>query len=99
MVATARAEVNGGFISSVPVTAVYLNWTTGSQSPTEILSLADQSERADEVKVGMTWVDPNHLLLTYDGKRQNIGFQAVKFAGVDIFVRDISHTTSGSNGP
>jgi hypothetical protein len=100
MIATARAYANGGFgVSGSPATFVYLNWTAGSQSPTEILSLDDQSDRTEENEVGMTWLASNRLELTFTGKRQSIGFQAVKCYGVDISVRDISSTTSRGNTP
>jgi len=98
MIATARAVANGGFgVSGAPATFVYLDWAAGSQSPTKILSLDDQSDRADEVAVGMKWLASDHLELTYSGKHQNIGFQAVKFDGVDISVRDISNAMSSGN--
>jgi hypothetical protein len=98
MIATARAYANGGFgVSGSPATFVYLNWTAGSQSPTEILSLDDQSERAEETEVEMKWLAPNHLELTYAGKRQSIGFQAIKFDGVEISVRDTSSATPSGN--
>jgi hypothetical protein len=100
MVATARAFANGGFgVSGGPSTFVYLNWITGSQSPTEILGTDDQSDRTDDVKVGMNWLAPNRLELTYIGRRQNISFQAIKFDGVVISLRDISSATSSGNTP
>jgi hypothetical protein len=98
MIATARAYANGGFgVSGSPATFVYLNWTAGSQSPTEILSLDDQSDRGEETEVGMKWLAPNRLELAYAGKHQSIGFQAVKCYGVDVSVRDISSATSRGN--
>jgi hypothetical protein len=100
MVATASMSANGGFgVSGAPATFVYLNWTTGSQTPTEILSVGNQSDRADEGQVGMKWLSQNRLELTYTGKHQNIEFQAVKFDGVEISVRDISIPTSPGNTP
>jgi len=38
----------------------------------------------------MQWLTPTHLEITYKAKAQAIDFQAVKFAGVDISVRDVS---------
>lgn len=98
MIATGRAFANGGFgISGAPATFVYLNWTTGSQKPTEILCLGDESDTADGAAVGVNWLTPTHLELTYKGKRQNIDFQAVKFAGIDISLRDISNEATKSS--
>jgi hypothetical protein len=89
MIATARGLANGGFgISGVPSTFVYLNWTTGSQQPTEILCLDDESDSPDDMNVRMKWLSPTHLELTYKSSRQSINFQAVKFVGVDISLRD-----------
>jgi hypothetical protein len=91
MIATARAFANGGFgISGVPATFVYLNWTTGSQKPMEILCLGNESDTSDDAAVKMNWLTPTHLELTYKRNRQSIDFQAVKFAGVDISLRDFS---------
>ena len=39
LVATAHTFANSGFGGGPPTTFVYLNWVTGSQSPTLILSL------------------------------------------------------------
>lgn len=100
MIATARAYANGGLgISGSPSTFVYLNWTAGSQSPTEILSLDDQSDKTEEKEVGMTWLAPNRLELTFTGERQSIEFQAVKCDGIDISARDTSRTTSRGKTP
>jgi len=98
MIATARAFANGGFgISGAPATFVYLNWAAGSQSPTEILILDDESDTPDGTKVDMKWLTPTRLELTYRGTVQHVGFQAVKFAGVDISVRDTSSAMSGGS--
>lgn len=97
MIATASAFANGGFgISGVPATTVYLNWTAGSQAPTEILSLDNNSDSPNGTSVGMNWLTPTHLELTYEGNRQNIGFEAVKFAGVDISLQDLSIPTTAT---
>jgi hypothetical protein len=91
MIATARAFANGGFgVSGAPATFVYLNWTTGSQKPMEILSLNDESDAPDDAAVEMKWLTPTHLELTYKGSRQSIDFQAIKFAGTDISLRNLS---------
>jgi hypothetical protein len=91
MVATARAFGNGGFGASGPPTAlVYLNWTTGSQAPMQILGVHDESDQPVNTPVEMQWLAPTHLELTYNGKLQKIDFQAVKYDGVEISLRDAS---------
>jgi hypothetical protein len=98
MIATGSAFANGGFgASGAPATFVYLNWATGSQKPVQILSVESESDTPDEAKVGMNWLSPSHLELTYKGNTQHIDFQAVKFVGVDISVRDISSPTSSTS--
>jgi hypothetical protein len=95
MIVTARAVANGGFgISGAATTFIDLNWTTGSQKPAQILSLENESDALDDAKVGINWLGPSHLELTYMKGRQHIGFQAVKYAGVDISLRDLSGETS-----
>jgi hypothetical protein len=88
MIATARAIARSGFGINGIETSVYLNWTKGSQSPMLILDLADGSDAPSDTNVEMKWLTPTHLELTYTGNR-SLGFQAVKWAGVDISVREL----------
>jgi len=88
MIATARTVANSGFGTGGIWTAVYLNWTTGSQPPTKILELADGPKAPGDTVVGMKWLTPTHLELTYKGNG-SLGFQAVKWAGVEISVREL----------
>src|ERR1035437_5771483 len=56
MVASARSYEGGGFGASGPsVTLVYLNSTTGSQKPIQILGLHDESDKPEETRIGMQW--------------------------------------------
>jgi hypothetical protein len=88
--ASARTIANSGFGTGYIWTAVYLNWTKDSRHPTEILQLSDTFETpSDEISVEMKWLTPTHLELTYKGHR-TLDFQAVKWYGVDISVRDLS---------
>lgn len=97
MVATAQAFANGGFgVSGSPATFVYLNWATGSQKPKEILELSNESDTPEGESVGIKWVSPSRLELTYHKGQQEIEFQAVKFLNVDIGVTDLS-TSSGNS--
>lgn len=88
MIATARTIQTSGIGTGDPGTFVYLNWTTGSQSPTIILALLDGSDEPGGMSVGMNWLTPTHLDLTYKG-RKDLDFQAVKCHGIDISVRDL----------
>ncbi len=66
-----------------------LNWTVGSQPPVVILAFAEGPNEPGGMNVGMNWLTPTHLELTYKGAR-TIDFQAIKWHGVDISVRDLS---------
>ena len=92
-IATAKTFENSGFGTGGIWTGVYLSWATGSQPPMEILEFSDGPAGPDGMKVGMNWLTPTHLELTYKGQR-DIDFQAIKFGGVNITVRD---TSSGTN--
>jgi len=89
MIATAKFVQESGPGTDFASTTVDLNWTYGSQKPTEIFVFSDGPDTPDGMKVGLHWRDANNLEITYRGKRP-IDFQAVKFAGVTISVRDLS---------
>jgi hypothetical protein len=91
VIASARAVLmnKGLSIISVVDTSVYLNWSTGRKHPMLILELADASDAPVDTHVEMRWLAPTHLELTYKGN-QSIVFQAVKWASVDISVRDLA---------
>lgn len=91
IVARARAIVrNSGLsITSCTETDVYLNWAAGSQPSTSILELGDASDSPLDTQVEMKWLTPTHLELTYRGN-QIVGFQAAKWAEVDISLRRLT---------
>jgi hypothetical protein len=96
MLASARTIANSGFGTGYIWTGVYLNGANSSQPPIEILELTDEVETpSDEISVEMNWLTPTHLELTYKGHR-TLYFQAIKWAGVDISVRDLSNKTKTS---
>jgi hypothetical protein len=89
MVASARTIQTSGIGTGDPGTFVYLNWTTGSQAPTVILAFSDGPAEAGGMSVGMNWLTPRHLELTYKSRRV-FDFQAIRCHGIDISVRDIA---------
>ena len=91
VLAKARAAATNGGLSilSITDTKVYLKWTTGSRTDTSVLELADASDDPVDTQVEMNWLTPTHLELTVKGN-QSIVFQAVKWDGIDISVRDLS---------
>jgi hypothetical protein len=88
MVATARTVEQSGFGTGFKGTSVYLNWTTGSQSPMPILAFSEGPPGPEGMQVGISWITPTHLELTYKGQRP-LDFEAVQCDGVDISVRDV----------
>jgi hypothetical protein len=89
--ATARSTQGGSFGGAYDVTAVNLKWIGGSQPPVQVLLF---SHEFSTMNLKMDWVGPKHLDVAYGGGRPgdevNLEFQAIKCAGVDISVRDLS---------
>ena len=88
MIVTAKAFANeGGGFGGAPGTFVYLNWATGSQKPREVLELSEDVVGASAQSILCHWVSPQHLELDYQSDKQEIQFQAVRFAGVEISLK------------
>lgn len=87
LIVKAETVENGGFGTGWVQTAVFLNWTTGSQKPKLILSFTDGPSGPGGMKVQLNWLSNSNLELVYTGARA-IDFEAVKCSGVDITVRD-----------
>ena len=69
MIATAKTFEQSGFGTGWVQTTVYLNWTTGSQPPTLILAFSEGPAGPGGMNVGMKWLTPTHLQLTYKRSR------------------------------
>jgi hypothetical protein len=96
IVASAHAIGANGFGNGGGLhTLVYVKWVADSQPPTLILDLVDATDSPADTHVEMKWLSPTHLELTWAGN-QTIGFQAVKWAGVDISVRALTSNTDTS---
>jgi hypothetical protein len=89
----ARAYVlkTSGIGTGENATHVTLNWTTGSQAQTLILAFSDAQDQPDHLNLGMNWVTPTHLELTYKGYRP-VDFFAIRCHGIDISLRDLSRS-------
>jgi hypothetical protein len=93
-IATAEAIETNGIGVGDPGTFVSLNWTSGGQVPRLILALSPYLSSSPPItKVGMNWLTPTHLELTYSGK-MTVNFQAIRCDGVEISVRVLSEGTS-----
>jgi hypothetical protein len=87
-VSTARTLQPGGWgTGSPPETSVDLNWTTESQGPNQIFQFVGDVDQPDNMKVGIVWLSPTHLEISYKPKRI-IQFQAVKCFDVNISARE-----------
>lgn len=96
MIATARTFENGGFGTDYAATTVDLNFTKGKQSPMEILAFSDGPAGRGGMNVGITWLSPTHLELTY--KEQGPpDFQADRYYGVEITVRSLAGQATGAS--
>lgn len=88
-VVTAETLRPGGWGTGAPAqTTVDMNYTLGHQSSSEILTFVDGSNEPDGMNVGIKWVGPTQVELTYKG-HPTIEFQAVKCHGVDISLREM----------
>ena len=87
-VVTAETLRPGGWGTGAPAqTTVDLNYTSGHQSSSEILTFVDGSGGPDGMNVGIKWLGPTQLELSYKG-HPTIEFQAVKCRGIDISTRE-----------
>ena len=93
-VVTAETLRPGGWGTGAPAqTTVDLNYTSGHQSSSEILTFVDGSEEPDGMNVTIKWLSPTQLELSYKGHR-TIEFQAVKCRGIDISTREVYTRTA-----
>ena len=88
--ARARTDQYGGPGTAFVGTSVYLYWINGSKPPVLILGLSNESAYPNGItSVKMNWLTPSKLELAYQG-HASIDFEAIKCAGIDISVRDLS---------
>jgi hypothetical protein len=83
-----------GFGTGAVVTEVDLERTNVSKPPRPILSFwHDPSVASPQsgatINLTMKWTTPTHLEVTYDGHVE-LGFQVVRYANIEISVRDRS---------
>lgn len=90
--ARAKTEQFGGPGTAYVRTTVYLK--QGRRPAVEILGLSNESAYpAGITRVGMNWLSPFRLELTYKGQA-TLDFEAVRCAGVDISVRGVPSLTT-----
>ena len=85
---TAETLRLGGWGTAAPAqTTVDLNYTSGHQRSSEILTFVNNADGSDGMNVGINWLSATQIELTYKG-HPTIEFQAVKCRGVDIITRE-----------
>jgi len=79
----------GGIGTGDASTVVTLNWTKGSHSPMPVLAFDDGLDQPEGDKsVRINWITQTQLELSYKPPR-HIGFQANKWHGIDICLREL----------
>jgi hypothetical protein len=95
--ASAQTDQRSGFGTDGAITTLYLTPTNGSRSAVQVLSFS-QNEHAQTslIDLKMQWRDSTHLDVSY---RDNptLDFQAVRYAGIEISIRDLSSGSVSSN--
>jgi len=106
-VASATTLQNGGFGSGGISTTVYLSRAGNGNAPTEVLGfscdgpiprpyvLDNVANKGGSINLTMKWSTPAHLEVTFSG-HPDLYFQAVKFAGIEISIRNLSSATNSS---
>jgi hypothetical protein len=88
--AFARTVRTSGPGNADVTTTVYLNWLKGAHPRGEILELDHDGQGSQTgIDLKMEWTKPSLLVVTYNG-HATVNFQAVKMAGIDISLRDVS---------
>lgn len=87
--AIARTDQYSGPGNAALLTTVYLKATKGRKDEIQVLLFM---QNAKSIDLKMNWPTPSHLEVTYKQPAE-IDFQAIKCAGVDISVRDVSSGT------
>ncbi len=95
-VAAAQTDQYSGPGNAGLYTSVELKRTRGRRDATQVLLFDFNSVTPDKATVELNWLAPTHLEVTYGGNAI-LDFQAVKCAGIDISVRDISSHAASDN--
>lgn len=88
--AIARTDQYSGPGNAALLTTVYLKATKGRKDETEVLLFM---QNAKSIDLKMNWLTQSHLEVTYKQPAE-IDFQAIKCAGIDISVRDVTNEPS-----
>lgn len=105
-IAIARTAQNGGFGNSWIITSVLLEQAKIAETRTTVLSfscrgpvprpytLDNKANAGGTINLTMKWLTPTHLEVSYDGSNGTLEFQAVKYQGIDISLRNLSNNAT-----
>jgi hypothetical protein len=109
-IASAVTIQNGGFGSANIGTVVSLQQADVPRPPIEVLefncegpvphpyTLDNVANAGGTINLTMKWLTPSRLDVTYNGRKGNLDFQAVKaFGTIEISVQDLSREPTKSN--
>jgi hypothetical protein len=89
-VAEAHTDQYGGPGTAGIISTVSLNRVTGRQDKIEVLQLSHNVTTSIDLK--LNWLTSSHLEITYN-QASSVDFQAIRAAGMDITVRNLSSTS------
>jgi len=95
-IASGRTDQYSGPGNAAVMTGVYLQRTQGSKRAEPVLSFSDdQSPASARIIPSIEWLTPTHLQVSFS-RHPELDLQVVKYAGIEISVRDLSRVTSGN---
>jgi hypothetical protein len=88
-IAIGRTDQYSGPGNAAIITGVYLRPASSSHPADPILHFEDNFPPGKGgIELALAWLSPTHLQVTFS-RRPNLSFQVVKFAGIEISVRDL----------
>ena len=95
-IAIGRTDQYSGPGNAASITGVYLRPAGSSHPADPILHFDDNFPPGKGgIELTLVWLSPTHLQVTFS-RHPNLNFQVVKYAGIDISVRDLPSEVSPS---
>ena len=95
-IASGRADQHSGPGNAAIVMGVYLRRTSGSATEEPVLNFFnDLPPGKGGIDLTMSWLTPTHLLVTFN-RHPDLYYQVVKYAGIEISVKDPSSDKTGN---
>ena len=95
-VAIGRTDQYGGPGNAAVITGVYLQHAQGDKRTDAVVSFSDNQSPADaRIIPASEWLTPKHLQISFR-RHVDLDLQVVKYADIEISVRDLS-SANGTN--